>query len=88
MDVNGIISAIIVGAIIGALARLIKPGRQNISIVLTIVIGIVAALLGGFIAAQLLGTTSFIITIIIQLVLAVIGVGIVAGASGRSRPVR
>ena len=82
MDVNGVISAIIVGAIIGALARLIKPGRQNISIVLTIIIGIVAALLGGFIAQQLLGTTSFIITIIIQLVLAVIGVGIVAGAIG------
>jgi len=85
MDINGIISAIVVGAIIGALARLIKPGRQNISIVLTIIVGIIAAFVGALIAQQLLGTDSFLITIIIQLVLAVIGVGIVAGSSARSR---
>lgn len=85
MDINGIISAIIVGAIIGALARLIKPGHQNISVVLTIVVGIIAAFLGTLIAQNLLNTDSFIITIIIQLVLAVIGVGIVAGSSLRRR---
>jgi uncharacterized membrane protein YeaQ/YmgE (transglycosylase-associated protein family) len=87
MGIGGIISAIVVGAIIGALARLIKPGRQNISIVLTIIIGIVAAFIGGFIATSLLGRPSDgfdFITLLIQLVLAVIGVGIVAGASGRS----
>ncbi len=41
-----IIWAIIIGAIIGALGRLVVPGRQNMSIWLTIVVGIVAALLG------------------------------------------
>jgi len=36
MTVTGIITAIVIGAIIGALARLILPGRQNIPIWLTI----------------------------------------------------
>ncbi len=86
MTISGIISAIVVGAIIGALARLIKPGRQNISILLTIVVGIVAAFIGTFIARALgFDTTNGIdvLEIVTQLVLAVIGVGIVAGASGR-----
>jgi len=42
MTITGIITAIIIGAIIGALARLILPGKQNIPIWLTIVVGIVA----------------------------------------------
>jgi uncharacterized membrane protein YeaQ/YmgE (transglycosylase-associated protein family) len=32
MTVTGIISAIVIGAIIGALARLILPGRQHIPV--------------------------------------------------------
>jgi uncharacterized membrane protein YeaQ/YmgE (transglycosylase-associated protein family) len=51
--VTGIISAIIVGLIIGALGRLVLPGRQAIPIWLTILIGIVAALIGTFIANAL-----------------------------------
>lgn len=39
-----IIGAIVAGLIIGALARLILPGKQNISLVMTIIIGIVASL--------------------------------------------
>jgi uncharacterized membrane protein YeaQ/YmgE (transglycosylase-associated protein family) len=46
-----IISAIIVGLIIGALGRLVLPGRQDIPIWLTILIGIVAALIGSLIAS-------------------------------------
>jgi uncharacterized membrane protein YeaQ/YmgE (transglycosylase-associated protein family) len=46
-----IISAIIVGLIIGALGQLVLPGRQDIPIWLTILIGIVAALIGSLIAS-------------------------------------
>ncbi|GIF52539.1 hypothetical protein DFJ67_0408 [Asanoa ferruginea] len=42
--------ALIGGAVIGVLARLILPGRQNISTLATITIGVVAALVGGVIA--------------------------------------
>lgn len=79
-----IISAIVVGAIIGSLARLILPGKQNISIVVTIVVGIVAALIGTAIAGLLgVSQTDGIdwIEVAIQVALAVVGVGLVAGAS-------
>ena len=77
-----IISAIIVGAIIGALGRLVVRGRQNISIVATIVIGIIAALIGTFIANALgVGNTNGIdwIKLAIQVVLAAVGVTLYAG---------
>jgi uncharacterized membrane protein YeaQ/YmgE (transglycosylase-associated protein family) len=43
-----IISIIIVGLIAGALARLIVPGKQDLSIATTILIGIVGSFVGGF----------------------------------------
>ena len=88
MEITGIISAIIVGAIIGVLGRLVVPGRQNIKLWLTVVIGIVAALLGTFIANALgVGDTRGldVIEIVIQVVLAAVGVALVAGTAGRSR---
>ena len=88
--ISAIISAIIVGAIVGALGRLVVPGRQNISIWLTILIGIVAALIGTFIANAIgVGNTSGIdwIKLIIQVVLAAIGVALVT-CGMRSRSLR
>lgn len=43
----GIIWYIIAGLVIGALARLILPGRQSMSIAMTMVLGVVAAIVGG-----------------------------------------
>ena len=87
MTVTGFITAIIIGAIIGALARLILPGRQNIPIWLTILVGIVAAIIGTFIARAIgLSTDTRGIDwleLLVQLVVAVIGVSLVAGATGR-----
>jgi uncharacterized membrane protein YeaQ/YmgE (transglycosylase-associated protein family) len=50
MTVTGIITAIVFGLIIGAVARLLVPGKQPIPIWLTIIIGIVGAFIGTFIA--------------------------------------
>ena len=85
-----ILSAIVVGLIIGALGRLVVPGRQDLSIWVTIAIGIVAALIGSLIASALgVGETGGIdwIKLIIQVALAAVGVGLVAGryASGTRR---
>ena len=88
MTADGIISALIIGAIIGALGRLVVPGRQSMPIWLTIVVGIVAALLGSLIANALgVQTTPGVdwVEIFIQVVLAAIGVAIVSGATGRRR---
>ncbi|WP_197382773.1 GlsB/YeaQ/YmgE family stress response membrane protein [Mycolicibacterium mengxianglii] len=43
-----IVSIIVVGLIAGALARLLVPGKQNLSILMTIVLGIVGSFVGGF----------------------------------------
>ncbi|MDQ2826714.1 GlsB/YeaQ/YmgE family stress response membrane protein [Dermatophilaceae bacterium Soc4.6] len=86
--ISGIISAIIVGAVIGALGRLLVRGKQHISILVTIIIGIVAALIGTFIA-RLLGVadTNGIdwIKLVIQVVLAAVGVSLYAGRGGKIR---
>jgi uncharacterized membrane protein YeaQ/YmgE (transglycosylase-associated protein family) len=86
--ISAIISAIVVGAIIGALGRLVVRGKQNMSMVATILIGIVAALVGTFIARALgVGDTNGIdwIKLIIQVALAAVGVSLYAGSRGRSR---
>jgi len=87
MTVTGIIAAIVIGAIIGGLARLILPGKQNIPIWLTIVVGIVAALIGTFIARAVgISTTTDGIDwleLLVQLVVAVIAVGAVVGIYSR-----
>ena len=80
------ITAIIIGAIIGALARLILPGKQNIPIWLTIVVGIVAAFIGTAIASAvgIPTVTSGIdwLELLVQLVVAVIGVAVVVVVVG------
>lgn len=82
MTIESILGAIVIGAVIGAIGRLLLPGRQAIGWILTIVVGIVAALLGTLLA-QVLGveTTSGIdwIELVMQVVLAIVGVGLVAG---------
>ncbi len=87
MTVTGIITAIIIGAIIGFLGRLVAPGRQDIPIWLTIVVGIVAAFIGTFIA-RAIGiptATSGIdwLELIVQVVVAAIGVVLVSNLYGR-----
>ena len=86
MTITGIITAIIIGAIIGALARLILPGKQNIPIWLTIVVGIVAAFIGTAIARAvgIPTVTSGIdwLELLVQLVVAVIGVAVVVVVVG------
>jgi uncharacterized membrane protein YeaQ/YmgE (transglycosylase-associated protein family) len=51
MPIGGLISALVVGLIIGALGHLVVPGKQNMGILVTMAVGVVAALLGTAIAA-------------------------------------
>ncbi|MBB3086323.1 GlsB/YeaQ/YmgE family stress response membrane protein [Geodermatophilus sabuli] len=82
-----ILGLIVVGLIIGALARLLKPGKQQMSILATMVLGVLGALIGGFIAS-LIGTGDIfelnILGFILAVVAAVILVGLYVGMSGRS----
>jgi uncharacterized membrane protein YeaQ/YmgE (transglycosylase-associated protein family) len=50
-----IVGLIIIGLIAGALARLIVPGKQEMSIPMTILIGIIGSFVGGFLGALIFG---------------------------------
>lgn len=72
-----IISAIVVGLIIGALARLVMPGTQNIGLIMTIVLGVLGSLIGSWLSYQLGYSNSnggwevipFIVGVIVAIVL-------------------
>lgn len=88
MEIGGIISAIIIGLVVGALGRLVLPGRQNVSIIMTIVVGIVAALLGTALAAALgVAETGGVdwIELGLQVLLAATGIGLISSFRSRSR---
>jgi uncharacterized membrane protein YeaQ/YmgE (transglycosylase-associated protein family) len=50
----GVISWAIWGLFVGAIARLLRPGRQAIGFWFTILLGIAGSLLGGFLATKVL----------------------------------
>lgn len=87
MTVAGIISALIVGLVIGALGRLVLPGRQSLPIWLTIVVGIVAALIGTALAQAVgVAVTAGVdwIELVFQVGIAALGVALLSGFRGRS----
>ena len=49
------IGFVVFGLVVGALARLLIPGRQHISLALTLLLGIVGSVVGG-VVANALGT--------------------------------
>ncbi len=53
-----VIVTIILGAIIGALARLVLPGKQNISTLVTVILGILGALIGSWAYTAMSGNSS------------------------------
>lgn len=84
----GIIGFIVAGLIIGALARLIKPGKQNLGLLMTLLLGIAGAVIGGVIAS-LLGTGSImelnVLGFIIAVIAAVLLVGVAEGVSSKGK---
>jgi uncharacterized membrane protein YeaQ/YmgE (transglycosylase-associated protein family) len=86
VEVSGIISAIVVGLIIGALARLAVPGRQRMGILATLLLGLVGAFVGAAIGYAI--TNSFIVVLILQVAVAAVGVYLYAGSRSRHSAVR
>ena len=74
------IGFIVAGLIIGALARLIKPGKQNLSILATLGLGLVGSVIGGVIA-WLLGTGSIWELNILGFILAVVASVLLIGTA-------
>jgi uncharacterized membrane protein YeaQ/YmgE (transglycosylase-associated protein family) len=83
------VGSLIAGLIIGALARLIKPGRQNLGILATLGLGLVGSLIGGTIA-WLIGTGSIweldFLGFVFAVVASVLLIGTAESLTGKSSP--
>jgi uncharacterized membrane protein YeaQ/YmgE (transglycosylase-associated protein family) len=91
--IGTILSALVIGLIVGALARLIMPGKQNIGMIMTIVLGALGAFIGTWLTYQLGYSNSnggfkiipFLVGIIVAIVLIAIYVGITGRRGTRTR---
>ncbi|MDG4775072.1 GlsB/YeaQ/YmgE family stress response membrane protein [Solwaraspora sp. WMMD792] len=86
MEIDGIFSALIIGLIVGALGRLVVPGKQKLKIWVTLLIGVVAALLGTLVASLFgVAETRGVdwIELALQVALAALGVAAISGAAGK-----
>jgi uncharacterized membrane protein YeaQ/YmgE (transglycosylase-associated protein family) len=82
--IGTIVGAIFIGLIAGALARLILPGRQNIGVIMTILLGAIGSFVGSWVTYRLISTanqgkfelTAFLVGIIVAVILIAIYVGL------------
>lgn len=83
-----LIGFLVFGLVVGAIARLIKPGKQNLSIGMTLLLGVAGSVIGGLIAS-LLGTGDVfelnILGGIVAIIAAVLLIGIAEGMSGKNK---
>ena len=87
MTITGVISAILIGIVVGVIGRLLVPGRQPIGWLITIGVGIIAAFLGTAIARALGIPTDTEgvdwMELLVQVIVAAIGVALVSALLGR-----
>lgn len=83
-----ILGFLVFGLVVGAVARLIKPGKQDLSWLATLGLGVVGSLVGGLIAS-IIGTGDIfelnILGAIIAIVVAIALVGTAEAMSSKSR---
>ena len=82
------IGFIVAGLVIGALARLVKPGKQNLGLLATLLLGLVGSVIGGLVAS-LLGTGEIfelnVLGFIVAVIAAVLLIGTAEALAGRRR---
>lgn len=80
------IGFIVAGLVIGALARLIKPGKQRLGILATLILGLVGSVIGGTIA-NLLGTGDIfelnVLGFVVAVIAAILLIGVAEGISAK-----
>src|SRR3982074_486134 len=89
MAITGVITAILIGTVVGVLGRLVVPGKQPIGMLVTILVGIVAAFIGTAIA-RALGIPTVTngidwLELLVQVIVAALGVALVSTMMGRRR---
>lgn len=85
--IETIVGAILVGLIVGGLARLIMPGKQNIGVIMTVVLGAIGSFLGTWVSYKLGYSNQNggfkVIPFLVGIVFACILIAIYLGATGR-----
>jgi uncharacterized membrane protein YeaQ/YmgE (transglycosylase-associated protein family) len=89
-----VVSAIAVGPIIGALARLVMPGKQNIGLIMTTVLGFLGSLIGSWLSYKLgyqnanggWAVIPFLVGIVVAVILIAAYLGIAGRRAGTPRP--
>lgn len=80
------IGFIVAGLIIGALARLLKPGRQNLGLIATLLLGLVGSVIGGAVA-NLFGTGGIfelnVLGFIVAVIASVLLIGVAETVAGK-----
>ena len=80
------IGFIVAGLVIGLLARLFKPGKQNLSLLMTLLLGLAGSVIGG-VVANLLGTGDIwelnVIGFVVAVIAAVLLIGVFEGLSSK-----
>lgn len=80
------IGFIVAGLIIGALARLLRPGKQNLSIWMTLLLGLAGSVIGG-VVANLLGTGGIfelnVLGFVVAVIAAILLIGVAEGLSSK-----
>ena len=89
MTITSVITAILIGIVVGVLGRLVVPGRQPIGMLVTILVGIVAAFIGTAIA-RAIGIPTVTngidwLELLVQVIVAALGVALVSALMGRRR---
>ncbi|OBF28409.1 transglycosylase [Mycobacterium sp. ACS1612] len=85
--IGTIISALVVGLIVGALARLVMPGKQNIGVIMTIVLGALGSLIGSWVTYQIGYSNSnggfAIIPFLVGIVVAIVLIALYLAITGK-----
>ena len=89
-----ILGLIAIGIVIGILARLVMPGRQHIGVLVTVLLGIAGALVGGIVASAIgegdifeLNFIGTVVGVLAAVLLIAIAEGFGVGDDGRTRRV-
>ena len=85
--IGTILAALVAGAIVGPLARFVLPGKQHVSVLLTVVLGAIGSLIGAFIYYKATGVSdtkgidwiSGLIGVVVAAAL-IVGYGMISGS--------
>ncbi|QEN14326.1 GlsB/YeaQ/YmgE family stress response membrane protein [Mycolicibacterium sp. ELW1] len=90
--IGTILGAILVGLVVGALARLIMPGKQNIGVIMTVLLGVVGSFLGTWVTYKLGYSNANggfeIIPFLVGIIVAIVLIAGYLGITGRRHTTR